>query len=109
MWEACRALPLDVVRIESNPGSALLTLIPMGQWSNAVQMRVIKLRDARLQELLAELGQACTLGQEEDSLLLDGEKRAYLRGIQKAIASVHEASIVLARAIQRIEELGLPD
>jgi len=39
---------------------------------------------------------------------LAGERRAYLNAIQGAIAGVDEASVVLARAIQRIEELGLP-
>jgi len=73
-----------------------------------VQLRIIKPRVVRLKELLAELGQDFTLWQEVDSPLLDGERRAYLRGIQEAIAGVDEASVVLARAIQRIEALGLP-
>jgi len=65
-------------------------------------------RVGRLKELVAGLGQDYTRWQEEDNSLLDGELRAYLRGIQEAIAGVDEASVVLARGIQRIEELGLP-
>ena len=74
-----------------------------------LQLHTIKPRVGRLKELAAELGQDLKRWKEEDSPLLFGERRAYLRGIQEAIAGVDEASVVLARAIQRIEELNLPD
>jgi len=66
-----------------------------------VRLRVIKPRVGRLKELLAELCQDFIHWQEDDSPLLDGERRTYLRGIQEAIAGVDEASVVLAGACDR--------
>jgi len=74
-----------------------------------LQMQTIKPRVGRLKELAIELGHDFIRWKEEPSPLLSGEKRSYLRAIQDAIAGVDEASVVLARAIQRIEELNLPD
>jgi len=67
------------------------------------------LQRASFSRRVAELGQDFRRWQEEASPLLFGEKRKYLKAIQEAFAGIDEASIVLARAIQRIEELGLPD
>jgi len=39
----------------------------------------------------------------------DGERRAYLIGIQEAIAGLDQARVVLGKAVRRVEELGLPD
>jgi len=39
---------------------------------------------------------------------MPGEKRAYLRGVQEAIAGLDQARVVLGKAVHRIEELGLP-
>jgi len=55
------------------------------------------------------LVQEYLLVQSHESPLLDGERRAYLIGIQEAIAGLDEARVVLGKAIRRVEELRLPD
>jgi hypothetical protein len=68
----------------------------------------IKPRIGRLKELLAELCQDYKRWKEEENPLLLDEKRAYLRGIQKAFAGIDEARVVLSKAVKRFEALGLP-
>jgi len=48
------------------------------------------------------------LGQSQKSPLLESERRAYLIGIQEAIAGLDEARVVLGKAVRRVEDLGLP-
>ena len=91
----------------SYPGS--LTLVGVSQESNTVQLRNIKQRLPRLRELVAELIREVLVVKMADGPLLDGEKRAYLVGIQEAIAGLDQARLVLGKAIRRIEELGLPE
>jgi len=74
-----------------------------------LQLQNIKPRIPRLRELVAELVQDYLLVQSQESPLLDGERRAYLIGIQEAIAGLDQARVVLGKAVRRIEELGLPD
>jgi len=74
-----------------------------------LQLQTIKPRIPRLRELVAELVQDYLLVQSQESPLLDGERRAYLIGIQEAIAGLDQARVVLGKAVRRIEELGLPD
>jgi hypothetical protein len=73
-----------------------------------VHLHTIKPRIPRLRKLVAELIQDVLIAKTAESPLLDGERRAYLIGIQEAIAGLDEASVVLGKAVKRIEELGLP-
>ena len=61
-----------------------------------LHLRSAKPRIPRLRDLVAELVQEYMLIQFQESPLLDGERRAYPRGIQEAIAGVDQASVVLA-------------
>jgi hypothetical protein len=74
-----------------------------------LHLHTIRPRIPRLRELVAELVQDVLIAKTAESPLLDGERRAYLIGIQEAIAGLHEARVVRGKAVQRIEELGLPD
>jgi len=74
-----------------------------------LHLHTIRPRIPRLRELVAELVQDYLLVQSLESPLLGGERRAYLIGIQEAIAGLDEARVVLGKAVRRIEELGLPD
>jgi len=64
--------------------------------------------NSRLRELVAELIQDVLIAKTAETPLLEGERRAYLNAIQDAIAGLDQAWVVLAKAIGRIEELGLP-
>jgi len=74
-----------------------------------LHLHTIRPRILRLRELVAELVQEYLIVQSQESPLLDGERRAYLIGIQEAIAGLDEARVVLSKAVKRIEELGLRD
>jgi hypothetical protein len=74
-----------------------------------LQLHTIKPRLPRLRELVAELVQEYLIVKQQDSPLRDGERRAYLIGIQEAIAGLDEARVVLGKAVMRVEKLGLPD
>jgi len=74
-----------------------------------LDLHTIRPRIPRLRELVAELVHEYLIVQSVESPLLDGERRAYLIGIQEAIAGLDQARVVLGKAIRRIEELGLPD
>jgi len=74
-----------------------------------LQLRTIKPRLGRLRELVAELVQEYLIVQSQESPLLDGARRAYLIGIQEAIAGLDQARVVLGKGIRRIEALNLPD
>lgn len=71
-----------------------------------MHMNAIRPRVARLRQLFAELGQECTRWKEDQGLLLPGEKRAYLHGLQAAIAGADEAAVVLEKAIRRWDSLN---
>ena len=73
-----------------------------------LHLHTIKPRLGRPRELVAELVQDYKRWKEETSPLLDSERRAYLIGIQEAIAGLDQARVVLNKAIRRVEELGLP-
>jgi len=74
-----------------------------------LHLHTIRPRIPRLRELVDELVQDYRRWKDAPSPLRDGERRAYLIGIQEAIAGIDEARVVLSKAIRRIEELGLPD
>ena len=74
-----------------------------------LHLHTIRPRIPRLRELVAELVQEYMLTQSQENPLLDGERRAYLIGIQEAIAGLDQARVVLGKAVRRVEELGLPD
>jgi hypothetical protein len=74
-----------------------------------LHLQSIKPRLPRLRELVAELVQDYLRWKDEPSPLRDGERRAYLIGIQEAIAGLDEARVVLGKAVERVEALGLPD
>jgi len=73
-----------------------------------LQLQTIKPRIPRLRELVAELVQEYLVVQSQESPLLDGERRAYLIGIQEAIAGLDQAGAVPGKALRRVEDLGLP-
>jgi hypothetical protein len=74
-----------------------------------MKMNMIRPRVGRLRKLAAELARDFTLWKDEPSLLLDGERRAYLVGIQQALAGIDEAAVVLTKAIGRRDVHGMPD
>jgi hypothetical protein len=88
----------------STTPAALLTLGKCPEWSNIVQLRRIKQRLPRLREMVAELILDVLTVKKVDGPLLDGEKQAYLVGIEDAIARLDQARVVLGKAIRRIEE-----
>jgi len=73
-----------------------------------LHLHSIRPRIPRLRELVAELVQEYLLVQSQESPLRDGERRAYLIGIQEAIAGLDQARVVLGKAVRRVEDLGLP-
>jgi hypothetical protein len=66
-----------------------------------LHLHTIKPRVGRLRELVAELAHDYTRWMDEPNPLLDGEERAYLRGVQEAIAGLDQARVVLGNAVQR--------
>jgi hypothetical protein len=58
----------------------------------------------RLEELAGGLGKEVALWRASGAPLLPLERRAYLNGVQDAIAGLDQARAVLARVLRRIEE-----
>jgi hypothetical protein len=71
-------------------------------------MREIAARVRRLDDLARGLAKEIVLVQEASDRLLYVERKAYLAGLQRALAGVEEARVVLARARQRLE-YGQPE
>jgi hypothetical protein len=61
-------------------------------------------RVGRLRELARGVGQEVAWWQKEESPLLPGELREYLRGLYDVIAGADEAAVVLDRAVKRLVE-----
>jgi hypothetical protein len=57
----------------------------------------------RLEELTRGLAREVTLWREGNDPLLYLERRAYLSGVQDALAGVESARVVLAKACQRMK------
>jgi hypothetical protein len=68
----------------------------------------IKARPPRLQERIQWLSEEVQRWKHDESPLLALERRAYLEGIQDALAGLDEAVVVLEKAVERIEALKLP-
>jgi hypothetical protein len=66
-------------------------------------MRDVEARLRRLEELTRGLAKEVTLWREGNDPLLYLERRAYLSGVQDALAGVEAARVVLAKACQRLK------
>lgn len=62
----------------------------------------VEARLRRLEELTRGLSREVSLWKEGNDPLLYLERRAYLNGVQDALAGVEAARVVLARAVQRL-------
>jgi hypothetical protein len=68
-----------------------------------MQLKDLKGRVARLEELARGLAKEVVLWKEANDPLLFAERRAYLSAIQDALAGVEGARVVLAKARQRLD------
>ncbi len=68
-----------------------------------ISLSDIAARGRRLGELARGLSREVSLWQEGNDPLLYLERRAYLKGVQDALAGLEDARVVLARARQRLE------
>jgi hypothetical protein len=68
-----------------------------------MQLTDIRRRVKRLEQLVKGLAKEIGLWRGEESLLLFGERKRYLKEIHKALLGADAARVILARVVQRLE------
>jgi hypothetical protein len=79
---------------------------PCGGGRGVISLVSLSERVRRLEDLTLKLAREVQLWKACDDPLLYAERRAYLKGIQDALAGLDEARVILVQAQQRHDALG---